>query len=202
MYVCVCILSASASPHEVWHCSTDPEWAQTQGRVDIFKPSSAQSTATWYFSLRIQQPLSKQDGSALLNIATFRQTRCISNIFLLALHSEWFSWRTSAWGLYIFCGVVRSVSKAHFADGPASILCRYPWCFHHSSDDRIIHHSETMEMWVLVNTRSCLFPKLFGIFVSNPNKGSFELCEAYRWHSMGNKEIIAASLNKQFLVQI
>lgn len=67
----------------------------------------------------------------------------------------------------------------------------------------VIGTSSPVKQWRCVSEYlSQLFPKYFGRFVSNPNKVILELCEAYRWRSVFNEQIITASLKKWFLIHV
>lgn len=71
-----------------------------------------------------------------------------------------------------------------------------------SGDDILFPVVRKVNTWILGSSPLGVFPKPFERFVSNPNKVSFWLCEAYGWRNMLNEQIITASLTKQFLVQI
>lgn len=76
------------------------------------------------------------------------------------------------------------------------VYCGNTQCFHHSCDERHIHHTETMKISQSVLPHGC-----FPIFVHNPNKSILELCEAYRCHRIVNEEVIAACLTKHLLLE-
>lgn len=101
------------------------------------------------------------------------------------------------------CETVRkAVYNPQFVDGPAIILWKRTRCFLHSSDNRNIHHTESVKTCQWVPPHSYSQSPVEDSWVI-PTRGCeiVELCETYRWHSVLNEQIIAASLTKKFLDQ-